>query len=203
MSTDTPFMMSIISGIMNVMTRFVNSWVFMRRVLATSKRCSSKGWRSNARMTGRPVSISRDTRFTRSMSFCMILNLGMATFMSTTMSTPMTTTASTMIQLMARFVRDTMMMPPMARMGAYSTMRSSMTVTICTSWMSFVPRVMSEAAEKLCTSASENDTTWRKSFARSVAPTLAAVREAMKPTRMATAMPSAARPSMVRPMRTR
>ena len=82
-------------------------------------------------------------------------------------------------------------------------MRSSMTVTICTSWMSFVPRVMSEAAEKLCTSASENDTTWRKSFARSVAPTLAAVREAMKPTRMATAMPSAARPSMVRPMRTR
>ena len=69
--------------------------------------------------------------------------------------------------------------------------------------MSFVPRVMSEAAEKLCTSASENDTTWRKSFARSVAPTLAAVREAMKPTRMATAMPSAARPSMVRPIRTR
>ena len=41
MSTDTPFMMSIISGIMNVMTRFVNSCVFMSLVEASSKRFSS------------------------------------------------------------------------------------------------------------------------------------------------------------------
>ncbi len=127
----------------------------------------------------------------------------MATFMSTMIRMKMITTATTMIQLMDRFVRDTMMMPPMARMGAYSTMRSSMTVTICICWMSFVPRVMSEAAEKLCTSASENDTTWRNSFARSVAPTFAAVREAMKPTSTAATMPSAARPSIMKPTRRR
>ena len=133
----------------------------------------------------------------------MIWNLGSATRISTMMSTKMTATAKMMIQLMARFVRETMMMPPMARMGAYSTMRSSMTVTICTSWMSFVPRVMSEAAEKLCTSASENDTTRRNSFERSVAPTLAAVREAMKPTSTAATMPRAASPNIKRPMRTR
>ena len=48
----------------------------------------------------------------------MTLNLGMATFMSTATSAPRTATASTMTQLMDRSVRDTMMMPPMARMGA-------------------------------------------------------------------------------------
>ena len=203
MATDTPFMMSIISGIMNVMTRFVNSCVRMSRVEASSKRASSNSSRSNARMTGRPVSISRATRFTRSMSFCIILNLGMATFMSTPMSAKMMTTATTMIQPMAAFVRVTMMMPPMARMGEYSTMRSSMTVTIWMSWMSLVPRVMSEAAEKRPISFSEKATTRPNSFVRSVRPTLAAVREAMNPTATATAMPKAASPSMSAPVRRR
>ena len=118
MSTDTPFMMSIIAGIMNVMTRFVNSCVRMRSVFAPSKRSSSKRWRSNARMTGRPVSISRATRFTRSMSFCMILKRGMASAMRMPMTTNRHTTASTMIHAMDTFVDDTMTMPPMARMGA-------------------------------------------------------------------------------------
>ena len=111
-------MISIMSGIMNVMTRFVNSCVFIRRVFASSKRASSCCSRPNARMTGRPVRISRDTRFTRSMSFCMILNFGMATFIKKTMTTPMATTAAMMIQPMDRSVRAIMMMPPMARMGA-------------------------------------------------------------------------------------
>ena len=116
--TDTRFMMSIMSGIMKVITRLVNSCVFIRRVLASSKRASSCCSRPNARMTGKPVSSSRDTRFTRSMSFCMILNFGMATFMSTPMITAMAATAAMMIQPMDRSVRAIMMMPPMARMGA-------------------------------------------------------------------------------------
>ena len=48
----------------------------------------------------------------------MTLNLGMATFMSTATVAPRTATASTMIQLMDKSVRDAMMMPPAARMGA-------------------------------------------------------------------------------------
>ena len=82
-------------------------------------------------------------------------------------------------------------------------MRKSMTTTIWMSWMSLVPRVMSEAAENRWISASENATTWLNSLARNVAPTFAAVREATRPTSTAAAMPSAAMPSMVRPMRTR
>ena len=44
----------------------------------------------------------------------MIWNLGSATRISTMMSTKMTATAKMMIQLMARFVRETMMMLPRA-----------------------------------------------------------------------------------------
>ena len=69
-------------------------------------------------MTGSPVSISRATRFTRSMSFCMMRNFGMAKTMSTPTTTNRQTTASTMIQLIAALVVETMMMPPIARMGA-------------------------------------------------------------------------------------
>ena len=118
MSTLTAFMMSMIAGVMNVMTRLVNSWVRIRVPFASSKRLASNSCRSNARMTGRPVSISRATRFTRSMSFCMILNFGMATAMRMPIRTNRHATASTMTQPMETSVVDTMTMPPIARMGA-------------------------------------------------------------------------------------
>ena len=86
--------------------------------LAPSKRFCSNSWRSNARMTGKPVSISRATRFTRSMSFCMMRNFGMAKNIRKPTTVNRHTTASTMIQLMEALVVDTMRMPPMARMGA-------------------------------------------------------------------------------------
>ena len=79
------------------------------------------------------------------MSFCMILNFGIATFMRNSITTAMASTAATMIQPMERFVRAIMMMPPMAKMGAYRIMRSIMTDTICTCCTSLVPRVISEA----------------------------------------------------------
>ena len=47
------------------------------------------GLAAEARTTGMPVRISRDTRFTRSMSFCMILNFGIATFMRNSITTAM------------------------------------------------------------------------------------------------------------------
>ena len=53
-------------------------------------------------------------------------------------------------------------------------------IWIC--WISLVPRVISEAAEKRCTSASENDMTFVNSFVRSSRPIFAPVRDATKPT---------------------
>ena len=117
-ATDTQFMMSIMHGIMNVMTRFVNSCVFMRLRLASSKRASSCFSRPNARTTGRPVNVSRATRFTRSMSFCMTLNFGMAAVNSTSTRASTATTATTMIHAIDTFVCVIMMMPPMPRIGA-------------------------------------------------------------------------------------
>ena len=78
-----------------------------------------------------------------------------------------------------------------------------MTATFWMSVMSFVPRVMSEAAEKRLMSASENESTRENSFSRRVKPILAAVREARKPTAMAATMPSAASPSIWAPVRRR
>ena len=51
------------------------------------------------------------------MSFCMILNFGIATFMRNSITTAMASTAATIIQPIERFVAI-MMMPPMAKMGA-------------------------------------------------------------------------------------
>ena len=82
-------------------------------------------------------------------------------------------------------------------------MRSSMTVTICTSCTSLVPRVISDAALKDWISASEKPTTWLNRRLRRLRPTLAAVRDAKKPTMTAMTMPSAARPSIFAPVATR
>ena len=111
-------MISVMPGIMKVMVRLVNSWVFIRSLLAASKRSSSNFSRLNARMGMMPVKISRLTRFSRSTSFCMILNLGMATCISTNTSASSSATASTMIQDRPVSVPATRTMPPMPRIGA-------------------------------------------------------------------------------------
>ena len=189
-------MTNIIVGIMNAMARFVNSCVRYSAVLALSKRSSSYCCRSNARTTDKPVSISRDTKFTRSISFCIILNFGMATAMSMPIMMAITTTASTMIQLIETFVCETMTIPPMARIGEYSTMRRSITITIWICWISLVPRVMREAAENDWTSASEKEITFSKRRSRKPRAVFAAVRDAMKPTAIEAIIINAATPSI-------
>ena len=114
-----------------------------------------------------------------------------------------TTTARMMIQLMEALVCETMMMPPIARMGEYSTMRRSITVTIWICWMSLVPRVISEAAENDWISASEKETTFSNRRSRRLRAVAAAVREAMKPTAMEAIIISAATPSICAPSHTR
>ncbi len=137
------------------------------------------------------------------MSFCIILNFGRANAMRMKMTMAITTTASTITQLMEALVCETMMMPPMARMGEYSTMRRSMTSTVWICVMSLVPRVMSDAAENDWISASENDTTRANRRSRSFAAMPAAVREAMSPTSTEATTMSAVTPSILAPTLTR
>ena len=137
------------------------------------------------------------------MSFCIILNFGKANAIRMQMTMAITTTASTITQLIEALVCETMMMPPIAKMGEYSTMRSSITRTVCIWVMSLVPRVMSDAAEKDCTSASENETTRANRRSRSFAAMPAAVREAMSPTSTETTTINAVTPSILAPTVTR
>ena len=113
-----PFMMRVIKGIMATMARLVNNWVPISSRLALSKRSSSNFSRLNARTGNTPLRISRLTRFSRSTSVCMILNLGMATFIRKRMSSSSKATSSTTIQERPERLPMTCSTPPMPRMGA-------------------------------------------------------------------------------------
>ena len=183
-----PFMISIIMGIMIFITRLVNSWVRIRSRFALSNRSSSNRSLLKARITDTPVRISRDTRFRRSTRACIFLNLGMATAISTPTKARMRATATAMIHPMPVLVPSTFTMPPMPMMGAYTTIRSIITTTICTCWMSLVLRVIREAVENCSISAWEKDTTLENTRCRRFRPSLAPMRDARKPTRMAVAI---------------
>ena len=126
------YMISIITGIMKVMTRLTNRLVLVRSRFALSKRSSSVFSRPNARMTDSPVRISRETRFTLSTSTCIFWNFGIAIAISTPTIPRITSTASTMTQPMPAPVCTTFRTPPMPRIGAYSSIRRKIAVTICT-----------------------------------------------------------------------
>ena len=106
-----------------------------------------------------PVMISRATRLFRSTSFCMIRNLGMVTPMSTPIATAMTATATTRMDSSPTGFASTRTSEPIPMHGAKSTMRMHITSTIWICWMSFVARVMRDAAENLFISAGEKSST--------------------------------------------
>ena len=94
----------------------------------------------------------------------------------------------------------TITMPPMARIGAYRTIRMSMIDIIWICCTSFVARVISDAAENLCTSASEKAMTLRKSSLRNSRPIFAPVRAATRPTQAEMTMPSSTKPIIFNPV---
>ena len=118
MSRLVPFMIRVIKGIMATMAWLVNSWVLIRSLLALSKRSSSNRSRLNARTGMMPVKISRLTRFSRSTSCCITLNLGMATLIRKMMSNSRMATSSTTIHERPELLPTTCSTPPMPRMGA-------------------------------------------------------------------------------------
>ena len=113
-----PFIMNIISGIMKFIILPVKSWVSIRSLFALSNRFSSYFSRLKARITDTPVRISLDTRFSRSTSFCIILNLGIAICMRSRTISMMTRTATPMIHPIPVRVPATLMIPPIPMIGA-------------------------------------------------------------------------------------
>ena len=89
----------------------------------------------------------------------MMRNFGMVTPMSTAIAMAMDTTATTRMGSRPTGFAITRTSAPMPMHGAKSTMRMHMTSTIWICWMSFVARVMSDAAEKRFISAGEKSST--------------------------------------------
>jgi len=186
-STVIAFIMSIIAGIIMDMTRLVKSCVDISSLFALSNLSSSCFSLLNALMTIVPVSISRDTKFTRSTRLCILLNLGMATTISTSTSESTAPTATPIIQPIPVSVPITFMIPPIPIIGAYRTILSIMTDTCCTCCTSLVLLVIREAVENLFISALENPITLVKSFSLRSRPIAAAVFAPINPTPIAAA----------------
>ena len=110
-------MTRVISGDMQTMSLPVYNCVFIRSMLASSKRFFSKSSLEKARITDTPVRISRDTRFILSTSFCIILNFGMDNLIRMNTSAIIVTTATTISQFRPVSVVEIMMIPPIARIG--------------------------------------------------------------------------------------
>ena len=197
MPTVRIFIIIIMPGIINVITLFVKSIVFVRSLFASSNLSSSFFSLPNARITESPVRISLETRLILSTSFCISLNLGIAADISTMTYPSITAIASTIIHPMPAPVCTTFNTPPIPRIGAYATILKSITDTICICWMSFVLLVISDAVENLSISAFENPTTFLNTFSLSVIPipTL----EAKKPTSTVTTPIRSAIPSIFSP----
>ena len=117
-STEIPFMISIIQGIINVMHLFTKRFVFVSVAFASSKRSSSCFSRLKARITRIPVRISLVTRFSLSISVWSFVNFGMAMAKSIPISTRISTTPTPRIQVMEELVCSTRSTPPRPRIGA-------------------------------------------------------------------------------------
>ena len=92
-ATPSKFISIMSSGGIKVITLLVNNCVFLRSALALSNRLSADCSLPNARITGMPVSIERETLFRASTSSCMMRNFGKAMTISintiaTTVATP-------------------------------------------------------------------------------------------------------------------
>ena len=114
MSRVTAESMKFSMGFRVAMVRCTYKPVSVMSLLAMSKRSSSSFSLPKARMTSMPVRLSRATRFRRSVSFCMIWNLGTTSLKVTTCSARSSTTAMATIQLMLAHFLRAMMMPPTA-----------------------------------------------------------------------------------------
>ena len=95
-----------------------------------------------------------------SVSFCMILNLGMTTIMIAVIHASISTTATIVAQVSCMLVARILHIAQTAVMGAATTIRSIMMLATCTCWTSLVVRVIKDGVENLSTSAAEKESTF-------------------------------------------
>ena len=105
------------------------------------------------------------------------------------------------IQLSPTSCRTAMMMPPIAIIGAITSMVALIIASICTCCTSFVLRVMSEPAPKCDTSRSLKPETLEKMSPRRSRPRLIAARAAQNVATMAARICPSATSSMNMPVR--
>ena len=168
-------MISVSDGIMNANSRLTLRAVPVRSAFTSSKRASSWPVRTNARTTRMPASVSRLTRFRRSILTCIAMNRGIARRVIRPMMSTIRGTITISSPDSGTSWRRAMMTPPTMRMGAETIIDSAVTTTIWTCCTSFVLRVISEAVPNLLTSTCEKVWTARKTALRMSRPTAMAV----------------------------
>ena len=155
-------------------SRPARSAVSVSAALASAKRSTSCRSRTNARTTRMPVSCSRSTRLTVSMRSCMTRKSGTVRTMIALTAMSSTGIATAIMSESSRSCCSAMMTPPIARIGALTSIVLVMSTSICTCCTSLVVRVMSEGAPNRLTSRSEKvptcaNTAPRKSRPRAIA----------------------------------
>ena len=117
-SKQIPFMIKVIAGIKNTITRFVNNCVLLTSIFALSKRFFSKSSVPKALITVMPFKFSLATKFSLSINFCIILNLGIAMTKMTPTNKNSSPQAKAIIQLIEGDVFTAIAVPPIAITGA-------------------------------------------------------------------------------------
>ena len=133
-------MTNIILGIIIPIKRLTKRLVFVNLIFALSKRSSSYFSVPNVLITGIPVIISLDTKFIRSISFCILLNFGIAKPKRIPIRIKIIINAIPIIQF--RGLSLTLMKAPIPIIGAKTTIRSSIIKNILICSISFVDLVI-------------------------------------------------------------
>ena len=191
-------MTSIILGIIIPIKRLTNKLVLVNLIFALSNRSSSCFSVPNVLITGIPVIISLDTRFILSISFCILLNFGIAKPNKMPIKTKITINAIPIIQF--KGLSLTLMNAPIPMMGAKTTIRSNIIKNIFICSMSFVDLVIKLDAPNSLNSLEEKLIIFLTTFSLKTYPILAANLATKNPTIIAITIPAPAIPSIINPL---
>ena len=139
-------MVNSTAGNITAIIRPVVSEVSVRASLASPKRSTSSGSRTNARTTRMPVICSRRIWFTRSMRSCIFVNCGFIRIVTCPTLRSSTGTATTRINVSGPSSRRAKNTPPMIMIGAVTNRVSAIRTKTCTWVTSLVMRVISDGA---------------------------------------------------------
>ena len=169
------FIINIKAGIIKLIALFTNMFVFIKIWFALSNLFSSFFSVLNALITGKPVSISLDTKFNLSTNSCNFLNLGIAIINKSSIIPIMHKIANPIIHAIdVLLLFNTLINPPIPTIGAYTTTLNSIVIRFWICCISLVLRVIREAVEKFLNSSIENPKTFLNTLSLRFCPSLAA-----------------------------